>query len=340
MNEINKIRTIHDVKTNFPEVDKSFISLLEESIIDNKEILERYYRGFSKEDLFFSLWSSLPWVSLIHKLDETQLPEQSKEKYQVPDFTVLFETYKKTDVPVFIETKSVPGKKIKLTNIQDKQVNGIKKYGKVFSIPYYYAIFWSDFYLWTINSIDIFKKKKRKYEFSLQEAIKTDLSVVFSDFSFYLSGIYRKIVCDSSLTRDASCCQTEFGVITNEYYSFDKMNWNVLEAVESAVLDAVIPLNSYDLRKNDSITEIYEESQDNNLVKLSTMIMRHIAIFKLPLTYEYFQISIKVVYSLINKLNIKPIYMLPLDFSLNTDYLIQTAFGNNSIYKQYIERKT
>ena len=32
----------------------------------------------------------MPWIKLLHKLDEKPLPESSRDKYQIPDFSSVY----------------------------------------------------------------------------------------------------------------------------------------------------------------------------------------------------------------------------------------------------------
>ena len=67
--------------------------------------------GFKIEDWFEWVFSTLPWVVMIHGLDQQQFPSRSKRTYQVPDFIVIVETTAMTHQPLLVEVKRVPQQK-------------------------------------------------------------------------------------------------------------------------------------------------------------------------------------------------------------------------------------
>jgi hypothetical protein len=69
MEDINKIRLIHDLKNLFTVDENTIQKLIDQ--IDNSEFksnIDRFFRGYSSEDNFHFLFSALPWVKLAHGL--------------------------------------------------------------------------------------------------------------------------------------------------------------------------------------------------------------------------------------------------------------------------------
>lgn len=73
---------------------------------------ESLERGLPTEDEFAVLVTWLGRCRLIHKLEQIQYPESSRESYQVPDFLAIFEHEDKL-IPVLIEVKKTKDAVIK-----------------------------------------------------------------------------------------------------------------------------------------------------------------------------------------------------------------------------------
>lgn len=108
MTDIEKIRILHDLKKNFDEIPNDLYQTLESNIVSTelKNRIDQFHKNFGIEDNFQILFSALPWVKLIHKLDEEQLPPKSKEIYQVPDFLLFYENSEIKDNPIHIDVKT------------------------------------------------------------------------------------------------------------------------------------------------------------------------------------------------------------------------------------------
>src|SRR5687767_9396215 len=90
--EIEKLRVLHDPHTQF-DVPEAVRRTLESQLSpEDQGLVERFISRFTIEDWFEWIFSAMPWVQLIHGLDQQQIPTRSKDKYQVPDFLLLVET--------------------------------------------------------------------------------------------------------------------------------------------------------------------------------------------------------------------------------------------------------
>jgi len=249
MEDINKIKVIHEIKNSFTVDDTTLNKFIEQiDSSDFKENIDRFFRGYKVEDNFHILFSAMPWVKLIHELGQNQLPTLSKEVYQVPDFTILFETSKKENKPILLEVKSVKGDSQSL-EVMTKQLNACVEYSKILGIPFLYSIYWDKYQTWTFNAIENFEVKTKKHKIKIFDAIKNDLSVIVGDITFVISQpIYRKTICDKSITDSTKPQHEKFGVIISDSVSADNSNFIEIESIESAIIDASIKMKIFDTK--------------------------------------------------------------------------------------------
>lgn len=338
MSDIEKIRIIHDVKKTFTDIDPDTLSKLSGQINNSnfRENIERFYKGFNSEDFFSNLFSVFPWVKLIHKLDENQFPEASKTKYQIPDFMLIFEDSKKNDHAILVDVKTVSGKKQTLSNIQKKQVTTEAQYSSTVGLPIVYAIYWEYFQVWTINSLESFEEKKNEYKITFIDAYKNDLSLILGDLGNIIGKFYRKTICDANIIDKKLSKHEKYGTIIEEYLSLDKLNWIISDPVESAIIDGSLQMKIIETNKKDNITIYIEENNSINLIKSTTLILRHLGVFGLGITAEYTNISIHVLSEFLRKLDIKQSYSLPNSKTPTIQGLMKKAFDNTWVYKNYI----
>src|SRR5882724_6540185 len=104
---IEKIKVFHDLNTQFDVPEAVRIALQSQLSGGSPEQVERFISGFKIEDWFEWTFCAMPWVKLIHGLDQQQFPGGSKEEYQVPDFLMLVETSALKHQPLLVEVKRV-----------------------------------------------------------------------------------------------------------------------------------------------------------------------------------------------------------------------------------------
>jgi hypothetical protein len=336
MEDIAKIKIIHELKSRFSVDDATlnkFIEQIETS--EFKENIDRFFRGYKAEDNFHILYSAIPWVKLIHELGQKQLPSLSKEIYQVPDFTIFFETCKKENKPILLEVKSVKGDSQSL-EVMTKQLDACVKYSKTLGIPVLYAIYWDKYQTWTFNAIENFEIKTKKHKIKISDAIKNDLSVIVGDITFVITQpIYRKTVCDKSITDSTNPQHEKFGVIVSDSVSVDNKNFLEINSIESAIIDSSIKMTIIDTQEEGTKTVITEISDINYFLKLSTIILRHLAIFETELNEEYCDISRRVIIELFKKLNITQSYSIPNTKTPTSDILYKQAFEESWVITNY-----
>jgi len=338
MNDYKKIRILHDIQENFTGIDKPLIDNMISQIENSnfKTNLERFYRGYKIEDYFSFLFPALPWVKLVHGLEETQLPENSKKNYQVPDYLLIYENCKIEDFPILIDVKNVKSDKITLDNIIKIQYKNIKKYSDVMKVPFLYAIYWEKMHTWTINSIEHFKEKTSKYKISFKDAFTNDLSVLFGDVTFFITNpIYRRTTCDSSIISKELPTHETYGTIISDEMSTDGKNWIKIEAFESAIIDSSIKMEIADVRQNATNTFITEKSDGRYALKLSSLILRHLSVFDIDLKPEAAQVSGHYIIQLMKKMNLIKSYIIPRLRNDDTDFFFKQAFEGSYVYRNY-----
>ncbi|KAF2337831.1 hypothetical protein [Flavobacterium nitrogenifigens] len=336
MGDINKIKIIHEIKNKFSVDDiilKKFIEQIENS--NYKDNIERFFRGYKVEDNFHVLFSAMPWVKLIHELGQVQLPTLSKETYQVPDFTIFFETSKKEHRPILLEVKSVKGDSQSL-EVMSKQLNACVEYSKIVSNTFLYAIYWDKYQTWTLNAIENFEVKTKKHKITFFDAITNDLSVIVGDITFLINQpIYRKTICNKSITDSKNPQHQKFGVIISDSVSINNINFIEIESFESAIIDSSIKMKVIDTKIDGDKTTITEISNINYFLKLSTLTLRHLAVFNVKLNEQYADISRRMIVEFFKKLNITKSFSIPAVKTVTSDILYKQAFEESWVNKNY-----
>ena len=170
---IERIKIFHDLNTQFDVPEAVRIALQSQFSGGSPEQVERFIGGFKIEDWFEWTFCAMPWVLLIHGLDQQQFPARSKEKYQVPDFLVLVETSALTHQPLLVEVKRVSREKTTL-RLQDSQVLLCQQYASTLKIPLVYAVYWEFLSAWTLNTVDTFEIKSSTRKLSMTTAFEMD----------------------------------------------------------------------------------------------------------------------------------------------------------------------
>ena len=337
MEDIGKIRLIHDLKNKFvadETIIKNFIDQIDNS--DFKANIERFFRGYRVEDNFNILFSAIPWVKLIHDLGQEQLPFHSKHFYQVPDFLIFFETGKNGIKPLLLEVKSVTGDSQGL-EVMTKQLNSSIEYSKVVNIPFLYAIYWEKYQTWTLNAVENFEIKTKQHKIKIFEAFKNDLSIILGDLTFIIAKpIFRKTICDKSITDSTKPQHQDFGVILSDSISLDNNEYFDIESIESAIIDSSIKMRVIDVKKEGTKTVLIEMSDNNYFLKLSTVILRHLATLGVQLNEQFADVSRRLIIEFFKKVNVLQGFSIPNTKTPTSDLLYEQAFVESFVYKNYI----
>jgi hypothetical protein len=333
-NDIDKIQIIHDLKENFSIDSNNLINLVNQ-INDNKyrNSIERFFRGYKIEDQYLSLCGSLPWVKLIHGLEQKQLPSDSKKNYQVSDYLCIFENAKKADIPILIEVKSVADDK-KSLELMKKQADSLECYANKLDCQVIFAIYWVKLGLWTHVPIDVFEKKTKKYKITLENAFKSDISLILGDVSFLITNpIYRKTVYGAYSPNVPK--HSKYGCVMNDYLSIDNKNYFEINSLESSIIDAFLKMETIQEIEEEKI--VIEASKDKYFVKLSHLIIRHLATANAPLDPESFDISRRLIVELMKKLDVTISYAIPSIAKEQSKIIYNKAFEASHTWDNFVK---
>jgi Holliday junction resolvase len=334
MGDITKIQLIHDVKETFDVDDKHLSELI--SQIENNEFkdnLERFFRGYKTEDIYSHIQGALPWVTLVHGLQQNQFPPLSKEKYQVPDYLCIFENAKKNEIPVLIEVKSVNGDK-KSIEIMKRQINALRSYASCMDLPIIIAIYWEKYGFWTHVPIDVFEEKTKKYKITMEDAYKSDVSPIFGDVSFIVNQpIYRKTTYGDA--NGENPVHEKYGCVLSDSISSDGTNYVDISQIDSAIVDALINMKVESEKKDQGETIVIEKSNNNYVVKLSNWVIRHLGVFRVEPSFKNADISRRLIIELMKKINIPISHGIPAIASSTTNHLYDVAFSGTFVLGNY-----
>ncbi|SHM63267.1 hypothetical protein [Phytopseudomonas punonensis] len=171
---------------------------LEQSGWENpEEVIQRVKRldlGLPAEDEFAVICSWLGKCSLVHKLDQQQIPRSSRETYQVPDLLAVFNTTN-NQYRVLIEVKT---KKEENLTLRAKDRDKLLKYGEILGLPVLFA--WKYHGFWMLFDISLFKRFNKNYRVDFFSAMSNSLmSLLAGDVSYQLGegvGLYFKLKKD------------------------------------------------------------------------------------------------------------------------------------------------
>jgi hypothetical protein len=309
--EIEKMRILHDLGTKFDVPDAVRSTL--RSQIANQNAIERFVRGFRIEDWFEWIFSTMPWIKLIHGLDQQQFPSWSKQTYQVPDFLLLVETSALTIKPLAVEVKCVPGDKMTL-KLQDSQVDLCQSYASTLGIPLVCAIYWEKLSGWTMNTVDSFERRTSTYKIPLTTAFELDCSGIVGDMAHLIfPGLVRIARFSKQDVTDKCMRHEKFGRrISDVAVMRDKRVEMV--TLESAAIDSMMEMKALKVTEfENGETELIEGTEDLYLLKLSSWVTRHIAIFQAEPNDTLANMSANYIVGLMKKLDCPIFHMFPMD---------------------------
>lgn len=307
--EIDRIRALHELQNKF-DVSEAIRSTLE-SQLSNPDIIDRFVRGFKIEDWFQWIFSPMPWIKLIHGLDQQQFPSWSKKEYQVPDFLLLVETSALTIKPLLVEVKSVPMEKMTL-KLQKSQVELCRAYAMTVGIPLVFVIYWEKLRGWTMNTPDSFEAKSSTYKIGMLAAFELDCSGILGDISYLVpQSLVRASRFTKKNVKDDVVRHKDYGrLLSDVVYIGDKSV--DMSSLESAAIDSMMTMKRRKTTAPDSgETEIVETPDDNYLLKLSSWITRHLAIFNAAPSETLANTSAHAITELTRKLGCFEMHMFP-----------------------------
>ena len=299
-----------------------------------RDNIERFFRGYSIKDKFHYAMNALPWVRLVHKLEQTQFPEFSKKEFQVPDYQVFYEDFNRDCFPSLLEVKSVKGEK-KSLKIQRQQADLCSAYAKTISSPLIYAIYWEHWNIWTFNAIDQFENKSSTLKITIEESIKNDLSAIYGNVNYIIPPLTRISVFDSSLSRTDKPSHEKYGVVISDSLSSDNKTFIELSDIDGSVLDSCIPLIEHSQIIEDSKTTIIEKSEDTYIFRLLNIILSHMALTTGVFDKDKSRFSMFFVVEFLKKMNFKYSFLIPNEHTNMGFNLYKISFSETSIINNY-----
>ena len=337
MSDIQKIQIIHDLKSTFIVSDNDTQKLINQIIDKNKKNnIDRFFRGYSVEDNFLFIASALPWVRLIHSLEQQQFPESSKSEFQAPDYTIFFENFMSVCFPIFVEVKSVRQKRH--IDIMLKQSNLSSAYSKIFNnTPLVYAIYWENWHLWTINTQDQFTRKKARLTLNCEDAMKNDISTIFGNVVYFIPQLFRITIFNPSLPKnsDTTRWHNQYGVILSDTISKNKIDFTSLNFIDSSILDSFAKMEKVSLENIDGKIILKERTESVYLFDLLTLIIIYVASISDGIEKGNYINLMVVIHDFMEKLDIKFSHKIPSNHTNMAYSLYKTAFSNTSILNDY-----
>jgi Holliday junction resolvase len=178
--------------------------------------------GLPQEDEFAVVCSWLGRCSLIHKLDQSQAPPASTERFRVPDLLAVFERDGRT-FPVLIEVKSSVSRTL---SFRPDYHQRLKAYGSTLGLPVLIA--WKHHGLWSLFDIDHMSLAKKNLNITLGKALSESLlGVLAGDFTYTLprgTGLHLRMRKDEllSTTRNDSEIHEEWRMVVDDTYHTDR----------------------------------------------------------------------------------------------------------------------
>lgn len=335
--DIDRAQTIHDLKQEFDlpkEAEEALLRQLKESEVGAN--IERFLRGFGFESLFELLFAELPWLKLIHRLGQSQMPEYSKRNYQVPDFTILYEASSPPCRPLLVEVKSVKGTR-KTAELMSKQVEIAEKYASNLGVPLVYAVHWEGFNSWTVNPSDQFDAKGSKLVLSLGDAHQGDLSCVLGDLTYIVPPFQRVLVCDKSVTDPALPTHETAGTVVSDSISFDGKEFHEIEGIESCALDSLMQMKVAKKTRNGAQTTIEEYTDSFYMPKLSHWTLATLSHFGGEVKAELIRFVMTRICDLMKRTGCHFSHMVPSKASDKTRYIYREAFAGTDLWRNYVK---
>ena len=87
--------------------------------------------------------------------------------------------------------------------------------------------------------------------------------------------------------------------------------------------------------KDGKETTVIEKSEGHYILKFDNIMNRHLAVFGVEPTYEYYDFSRRTVIELMKKLSVKISYAIPAIANELTTAIYQTAFSNSFVWDNY-----
>lgn len=148
---------------------------------DPKEIVNKVnqlLRGLPKEDEFIALSTWMGKCSLIHRLDQEQFPDLSRNNYQVPDLFAIYD-FKGRHVPILIEVKKTSD--IRLRPFSNAYYSRLSNYASLMHLPLLIAWHIERLNMWCLFDLERMTRRRSAFHIDFQTATNNSLLGILAD---------------------------------------------------------------------------------------------------------------------------------------------------------------
>ncbi|MDD1004969.1 hypothetical protein [Pseudomonas sp. TNT2022 ID642] len=343
MSDMERAQLLHSVAKNF-NLTPEMLEELRRQIVDPeiKGNLARINSGLDVEDNYKAIFSALPWIKNINGIHQQQ-EEKHKAEYQAPDYTLLVEDSGKDRFSLFVEVKSVRGKK-ESCELMVKQKHTLNNYARDNGAPLLVAIYWERLGYWTHNCLENFGGKK-KNKISWDVAIMNDMSHLLSDYTFMIKRpFYRKTVFSSTMEMGAAGHE-KYGAYHSSFVGLTPAPLRKSDVMESSVIDAIFRGKEVSFHREGELSYLVEEFVSvPQVVKLSNWIVNFIGLWGAKTDdragpFSFTEVGRIMMVNLMHEVGVEPHYMLPPDKNKCTDRLIALAYQGTEVEFSYKHSK-
>lgn len=209
--------------------------------------------GLPAEDEFSVVCAWLGKCSLLHKLDQQQVPVTSRQEYQVPDLLAKFST-QSTKVPVLIEVKS---KQDKTLSFRPDYLQRMKNYAEMLGMPLLIA--WKFHSLWMLFEARHLQKDTKNFNISLEGAMRQNLlGALVGDVAYKIgsgAGVHLRFRKDKLI----EVAKTEGGYTEQWLMTIDNVNFTDYQGEHRANLDSEVQslFAAWDLEEQEEHTDTH-----------------------------------------------------------------------------------
>ncbi len=151
---------------------------------DPKELAERVRRlqlGLPAEDEFALLLSWLGKCVLVHRLDQLQVPPDSKAAYRVPDLFAVFR-HNDREIATLVEVKTSAERQL---SWRPDYYEALRRYAELLGLPLLLAWDWTKLGFWALCDISLFEREEKNYHLAYKTAMRHSLMCELAgDFSY------------------------------------------------------------------------------------------------------------------------------------------------------------
>jgi len=233
----NKARTIQEVANQLGWNED--VSILIERV-------NQLDKGLVQEDEFIYIINWSKKCNLIHKLDQLQLPLDSKIQYTIPDILVEMKT-EEGNKKFLIEIKTSKKNKLSWT---ERYFEGLKNYSELLGIPILIAWKWNQFGIWSLFDLSHFSKPSTNYKITFEKALQENLmSQLFGDCviiqydDFGLNICLKKVKKLSEVKKENGEVEIDWQTVVDEIYLTGKKNKKI-EGFNKSVFSVLMSMQT------------------------------------------------------------------------------------------------